>query len=358
VWTGTYSRGPKRGKHLVSIDATAAGLSLVRRNGEVVYWPFNGTRRKPARDGKMRLERGSGATKESLTIGDPEAIAQICLYAPGLTWRSWTESRWKKAMAVMVALMVLIPVIYIWAVPMGVNLAIRMMPGDVQQRIGVRMLEEAVPAKFRCFDPRLAGVQRLMDRLSRSRPEARYNVQVVVGDFAYANSFALPGGIVVVSRGMISRAQTPEALAGVLAHELYHARSGDATRAVFGELALTGALAAVTGRVSGRLGEMARRVGTPGFNPEDEREAERDTVRTLEAAGIDPATAIEFYRSLETDPENLPRASLYRATHPNSEGRAARLQTYRSKKNFAPLQVEGVESWRLITLSCGSMVSP
>jgi len=342
----------------VSIDATASGLSLVRRNGEVVYWPFNGTSRKPARDGKMRLERGSGEAKEELTIGDPEAIHQICLYAPSLRWRSWTESRWKKAMVMTAVIVVLAPILYIWGIPAGITLAIRMMPGDVQQRVGLALLGEAVPPKFRCEDSRLHAVQQLMDRLARGRPEARYNVQVIVGDFAYANSFALPGAVVVVSRGMLVRAGTPEALAGILAHELSHARSGAATRAIFAELALTGAAAAITGRVSGRLGELAKRVGTPGFSPEDEREADRETVRTLEAAEIDPTAAIEFYRDLEGDPENLPRASTYRLTHPLSDGRAARMQAYRAGRTHVPLHLEGVSSWRMVTLSCGSQVSP
>ena len=46
------------------------------------------------------------------------------------------------------------------------------------------------------------------------------------------NAFALPGGHIYVFQGLIDRAQSPDELAGVLAHEIGHVAHRDGTRTV------------------------------------------------------------------------------------------------------------------------------
>ena len=47
-----------------------------------------------------------------------------------------------------------------------------------------------------------------------------------------ANAFALPGGHIYVFQGLIDRAETPDELAGVIAHEVGHVAHRDGTRSV------------------------------------------------------------------------------------------------------------------------------
>jgi predicted Zn-dependent protease len=47
-----------------------------------------------------------------------------------------------------------------------------------------------------------------------------YAIQVGVVDHAMINAFALPGGHIIVMRGLIDMAETSDQLAAVLAHEL------------------------------------------------------------------------------------------------------------------------------------------
>ncbi len=54
--------------------------------------------------------------------------------------------------------------------------------------------------------------------------------QVVVVDTPVANAFALPGGIIIVLRGLLDKAVTPDELAGILAHEMGHEYHHDGLR--------------------------------------------------------------------------------------------------------------------------------
>ncbi len=47
-----------------------------------------------------------------------------------------------------------------------------------------------------------------------------------------ANAIALPGGHIYVFQGLIDKAETPDELAGVIAHEIGHVAHRDGTRSV------------------------------------------------------------------------------------------------------------------------------
>ncbi len=51
-----------------------------------------------------------------------------------------------------------------------------------------------------------------------------------------ANAFALPGGRIYVFEGLINKAETPDELAGVLAHEISHVAHRDGNRSVLAAL--------------------------------------------------------------------------------------------------------------------------
>ena len=50
-------------------------------------------------------------------------------------------------------------------------------------------------------------------------------VRVVLLDWRLVNAFAVPGGQIILTRGLVQTAGSPDEVAGVLAHELGHASS-------------------------------------------------------------------------------------------------------------------------------------
>jgi predicted Zn-dependent protease len=76
-----------------------------------------------------------------------------------------------------------------------------------------------------------AALAKLVGRLE-SAAELPIPLKVSVVRRPEANAIALPGGTIYVFEGLVDKAQTPDELAGVLAHEIGHVAQRDGTRSV------------------------------------------------------------------------------------------------------------------------------
>ena len=68
------------------------------------------------------------------------------------------------------------------------------------------------------------GLQTLLDRVALHWPESPYAFHAVVWEASQPNAFALPGGWVAVTTGLLEGAGSENELAFVLGHELGHFR--------------------------------------------------------------------------------------------------------------------------------------
>ena len=75
-----------------------------------------------------------------------------------------------------------------------------------------------------------AAFAKLVDRVARSRPGSMTSVEAAVLATPVPNAFALPGGKVYVFNGLLAKAENPDEIAGVLAHEFGHLKHRDGTR--------------------------------------------------------------------------------------------------------------------------------
>lgn len=115
-------------------------------------------------------------------------------------------------------------------------------------------------------DRALAGyVRRVGMALVKAAGKRGAGWQFLVLDTPEANAFALPGGRIYITRGMLALADDEAELATVLAHEIGHAVSGDPER---------------------QVGDSARRAA--------EFHADRLGMSYLEAAGYDPHAQPDF----------------------------------------------------------------
>jgi predicted Zn-dependent protease len=191
-------------------------------------------------------------------------------------------------------------------------------------------------------DPGLAGYVRAVgERLARFSPrtDVTYTFQIV--DMEEPNAFALPGGPVYVSRGLLVLMNSEDQLAGVLAHEIGHIAARHAVQRVTRAAPLavvTGLGAAVTGIVSPTLGDLVGGVGGAAgalvlapYSRDQEREADRIGQDIEAAAGWDPAGLSGALRTLERDDalhRGEKRPNSFFATHPPLPDRVAATEAY------------------------------
>ena len=151
------------------------------------------------------------------------------------------------------------------------------------------------------------------------------------------NAFALPGGYVYVTRGLVALANSEAELAGVLAHEIGHVTARHTaerySRAVVTQLgtALLGAI--VQSRELAQLANIGGELYLAGFSREQEFEADQLGVRYLQSTGYDAAAEARFLESLILEKElanklagaegREPEAAFF-STHPRTPERVAR----------------------------------
>jgi predicted Zn-dependent protease len=161
-------------------------------------------------------------------------------------------------------------------------------------------------------DPALVGyVSEIGRRLvaHTSTPDAPYRFQVA--DDTEPNAFALPGGFVYVTRGLLALANSEDELAGVIGHEIGHVVARHSVRQIeasapfallFGvPSAIVGIVSPALGGIVGGVGKVASGLVLAPYSRDQEREADQIGIQLAARAGWDPAGLPALLRTLERE---------------------------------------------------------
>lgn len=152
-------------------------------------------------------------------------------------------------------------------------------------------------------DPEIgAYVASLGARLAAVSDRPDLNFTFTVLDSPVVNAFALPGGYVYVSRGLLALANNEAELAGVVGHEIAHVTARHSaerySRSVVVNLG-AGILGAVTGqRAIADLANLGGGLYLRGYSRENEFEADSLGLRYMTRLGYEPAAVADFLTSL------------------------------------------------------------
>jgi predicted Zn-dependent protease len=188
-----------------------------------------------------------------------------------------------------------------------------------------------------------AYVTRIGNELVAVSELADLDFTFTVLDSEIVNAFALPGGYVYVTRGLIALADNEAELASVLAHEIGHVTARHSAqrydRAQLGSIAAGVATilgGVLLGDVGAQLGQQVGGLGAAAYvqsySREQEFEADQLGVRYLGRAGYDPQAMASFLDKLRAKDE-LARAGRrggsgvpsFLASHPRAADRVARV---------------------------------
>ena len=168
---------------------------------------------------------------------------------------------------------------------------------------------------------------------------AREKVRVGVANIDMVNAVALPGGHVLIFDGLIQQAESPEEIAGVLAHEIGHVRERHVMTAMLRQFGLS---ILASGFNSG-FAEGAFGVATLGYSREAEREADDYARARMRVADISPLGAAGFFDRMSRqygDGEDQPAMTGWIATHPASGERARAYRDSAGRNAYPPVLSE------------------
>jgi predicted Zn-dependent protease len=209
-----------------------------------------------------------------------------------------------------------------------------------EQKIGRKEAEEVEKTIGLVREPRIVEYVRTIGaRLAQATGRADIAWQFAVADEPDPNAFALPGGYVYVTRGLLALLNREDEIAGVLGHEMAHVTERHAVNRVAAATPLAvlfGVPGGILGMISPSLGGIVGGAGRvlsgltlAPYSRDQEREADRIGIGFVARAGWDPGALAGFLGSIERI-ESLAGAtskgSSFFATHPSTPDRVSGIE--------------------------------
>lgn len=358
-WEGGYLDGRTAQRRPAIIRPVADGLHITLDDGTVFSWPYDKVRQAQGayRGQEVRLERD--ATSEALVISDAEFLTALHGAASGAGRRFQLRLRasaWLGQTLVAGAAAVLIAAaLYLWGIPALADRVAARVPAQWEAQLGRSVMEDFHRQTTWCGDSKLAtALDEITATLIKTWTPSAYTFHVTVAGVSQINALAAPGGYIVVFRGLLEQTQTPEELAGVLSHELQHVFHRDATKGLIREMSLRTLINVATGGAGTTPLAAASVLARLRYSREAEAAADRDGMRMLLAAHLDPQGMIRIFQKLKRAAGQTPRALEYLSTHPDIDSRIAELQKLARDATYTPVPLLPDVRWETIARACSA----
>lgn len=214
------------------------------------------------------------------------------------------------------------------------ELALIPVPTSQEIAIGEKTFPQAVQQMGGEYpDARLAAyVNQVGLRLGRAsqRPELPYQFKVV--NDSTPNAFALPGGFIAITRGLLVNMNNEAQLAAILGHEIGHVTARHAVQGIQRGTLFNVALSVLSG-VAGdtafgplaqQAGELSAALLDRSYSRDQERESDLLGIDYMVQASYDPQGAVQvqefFYRQIEGGAKPMWLTGIFRS-HPFSKER-------------------------------------
>ncbi|MCX8118210.1 MAG: M48 family metalloprotease [Desulfobacterota bacterium] len=195
-------------------------------------------------------------------------------------------------------------------------------------------------------DPKLTSyVQEMAKRIGgfSHRPHLNYDCKIL--DAPVVNAFAVPGGYVYFTRGILAFLNSEAELAGVMGHEIGHIAARHSaqqySKAQIAQLGLgLGSVLIDSPLVTG-LAQIGVGLLFLRFSRDNEREADELGVEYAARAGYDAEALAQFFETLEKLNPGSDRSGLpgWFSTHPSPENRIAAVRA-KAKEWFQKLNLQ------------------
>ena len=175
--------------------------------------------------------------------------------------------------------------------------------------------------------------------INSPRPDLFNGYRVNILDTDEINAFATPGGHILITRGLIACADSEDALAGIIAHEIAHIQLQHGIRSIRNSritqaLLVTGVsaggaaagmdVAELTDIFNESVGEIVTTLVNSGYSQSQEFEADANALSLMASAGYDPQALISMLRVLEGNQQDRSRG--FGRTHPTPAQRISNAQ--------------------------------
>jgi Zn-dependent protease with chaperone function len=314
------------------------------------YWPLAAIRQLPDQartDQAIYCLYDDGALDSALiatarlTVSDAGLRAELDRLCRNLTRRDLRPGTFRKVLtysvgavgAVLLMLFVILPGLAASLAPM--------IPMEREVRYGKAVIKQmdwflGRDRNLTCRNEEGSAALEAMTTRLLSGTETQYDLTVLVFDHRMVNAFAAPGGQVVIMRGLIDKAEGPDEVAAVLAHEIGHVESRDVTRNALRAAGSAGLLSLVLGDFSGGAAVVvaAEFMLSASYTREAETAADDYALAMLDAANVDASAMGSFFRTLGQIESRAPDLPEYLRSHPKTQSRADKASEFANDQGY------------------------
>ena len=297
-------------------------LDITLASGEVLHWPVQKVRQQPDIAGRTGIVlRHAEDPVARVFLNDGRFLAHL----PQRKRRAPPKGRGRLAAWALAAVGAVALQIFMLIPLLADNLAGFIPPA------GERALGEATYGQIRealdetglnplpvCEDPEgMAALQTLSKRLLGGWDYEK-QITVSVLDHEMVNAFALPGGFVVLFRGLIDAADGSDEVAAVLAHEIGHVVSSDPTRHALRSAGSIGILGLLFGDFAGGAAVLflAERLISAQYSQAAETGADAFAHEVLAEARINPGALGDMFEAMRAKHGDADGVVAHFLTHP------------------------------------------
>ena len=359
-FNGFLFNGKVAHKQPVRIVLTPFNIILTVQGKSAISWPYSDIR-WAAEKPPFQIERDVNFPVENLEIlvvDEPDFYENCRRIAPSDFSRTALKNyfKWKIFSAGILSLLLIFFGAFKFFPNYFVDQVVDKIPVEWEETLGDAVLSTFPVEKNP--DPKvIALLTDILRLLKQSKmEETPYNLKIYILSTEKINALALPGGNIIIFEGLLKIADSPEELAGVLAHEAQHIFLKHSTRGILRNLASGLLMTLVLGDTNSVMEiaiYIAGQLNTLGFSRKMETEADIKGVEMMLDAKINPQGIFSIFKKimkeelkLEENNKNTSTSKYfyeifsYMSTHPSAKSRLNKLEALianNSEKLFIPL---------------------
>ncbi|WP_291210475.1 M48 family metallopeptidase [Hydrogenophaga sp.] len=286
---------------------------LCIEGNELVLTLVSGERRYPVRQVRWAERRSHGQRQTELPDGS------LIQHADAGAWDAWRQASgpreaavvgwmqsWRATLVAMGASVVFLGAAWVWGVPWLSRALAQQVPHSLEARLG----EQGMQQLDRLFlQPSMLPAQQqqaLRERFASAVQRAHPQGDAPVWQLSFhqskalgANAFALPGGYIVITDDLVKLlADQPDAIVGVLAHELGHVHHRHGLDLMVRASLISALVGVVLGDASGFLATVPATLATQAYSRDAERLADAFAAQLLDRSGVSPSVMVAFFERI------------------------------------------------------------
>ncbi|MFT6583571.1 MAG: putative Zn-dependent protease [Alphaproteobacteria bacterium] len=353
-YSGHFNDGETARRFAVTVRLESTTLLiLIDTEGSRESWPLSDLHfvGETFGGGAVRLKRGADGVAR-LTINDGDFLHALLQAAPHL--RTNPNLNWRRITLMTLAVAASAALLY-FSFPKMVDLATNLIPRAWERNLGKEMVVEVAALMGAkgdfCDNPAgLVAFNKMTSRLTAAAASldggAGFADEITIrtANSPQRNAFAVFGGQIAVLNGLLFNAQSPDEVAGVIAHEIGHVAHRHPARKFARSVGLGLVFEFLLG--GGRTVGFGETLLTLSYGREAEREADNTALAILDAAQISTKGLADFLDRLGH------KGAGWLSSHPNSDERAAAIRAHQGPAETTPAL--SPSDWRALNGICQS----